>query len=126
MEECLYFTRRKLEPRGSVVAWAFRKECPSCKALMRKPTKRSPRYECPSCGYAEEKKEHEASILLRVKYECPFCGKRGETTAPYKRRTWRGVQAYVFQCEFCKERIGITKKLKSPKSSGEAALPEEG
>ncbi len=116
VEECLYFSRRKLGEKGKVVAWAFRKECPKChKALMKKPNKRAAEYVCPECGYSEPKTEHEAGIVLNVEYVCPECGHAGETTTEYKRKTWRGVKAYVFTCANCKAKLGITKKLADPK-----------
>lgn len=112
VEECLYFTRRKLGEKGKAMAWAFRKECPQChKALMKKPNKRAAEYVCPVCGYSEPKAEHEAGVEIFVEYVCPYCGHAGEATIPYKRKTWRGVKAYVFQCANCKEKIGLTKKL---------------
>ncbi len=116
VDECLYFTRRKFEPKGGAVAWVFRKQCPKCKeGLMKKPKKTSPTYDCPKCGYAEPKKEHEETAELNIEYECPKCGHKGETTVEYKRRTWQGVKAYVFKCEECGEKIGLTKKMKEPK-----------
>jgi predicted RNA-binding Zn-ribbon protein involved in translation (DUF1610 family) len=103
VDECLYFTRRKLEPRGSIMAWAFRKKCPKCqKGLMRKPNKRALEYECPACGFTEEKMAHEAGIVVNVEYACPSCGFSGEATTEYKRKPWQGVKAYVFLCGKCK------------------------
>ncbi len=125
VDECLYFTRRALVPKGKIVAWAFRKECPQChKGLMKKPKKTSPTYDCPQCGYAEPKAEHEAEITVNVEYVCPFCGHAGEATTEYKRKSWQGVKAYVFPCAQCKERIGVTKKLKEPKQKGKAVAED--
>ncbi len=125
VNECVYFTRRALVPKGKIVAWALRKQCPKCKkGLMAKPKKTSPTYDCPSCGYAEEKKAHEAGLAVSVQYVCPACGKSGETTTPYQRKSWNGVKAYVFSCLACGEKIGITKKLKEPKKKG-APVPDE-
>lgn len=118
VEECIYFTRRQLEPKGSIMAWAFRKECPQChNGLMKKPKKTSKVYICPNCGYEEDVKAHEESLVINVEYVCPYCGHEGEATTEYKRKTWKGVKAYVFTCEQCKEKIGITKKMKDPKKS---------
>lgn len=113
VEECLYFTRRAFGD-GKIMAWAFRKSCPKCGALMKKPTKRATTYEC-VCGHAEPKAEHEKDVVVNVRYTCPFCQHEGETTTDYKRRTWQGVKAYVFICEGCGKKVGITKKLKEPK-----------
>ena len=122
MDECIYFTNR-LNPDGTYIrAWTYKKECPKCKkATMGKPVKdgkvkvRAKEYVCPECGYTEEKKEHEATLQVEIKYKCPECGKEGETTTEYKRKTWKGVPAYVFKCVDCGEKIGITKKMKAPK-----------
>lgn len=85
---------------------------------MRKPKKTSPTYDCPVCGYTEPKKEHESSAIINIEYLCPECGHAGETTAPYVRKTWKGVKAYVFVCQSCNAKIGITKKMKEPKKRG--------
>jgi predicted RNA-binding Zn-ribbon protein involved in translation (DUF1610 family) len=125
MNECLYFTNR-LSPDGSYIrAWALKTECPKCKkALMGKPINektgkpkiRSTEYECPNCKYTEEKEEHETRLEVQVAYKCPTCQHEGETTTEYKRKTWQGVKAYVFLCQGCGAKIGITKKMKDPKS----------
>ena len=122
MDELVYFTRRTMPPKGRIMAWAHKKECPKCKkALMGKPVDkgkikiRATKYECPECGYAEEKKEHENQLQVCVDYTCPFCEHKGQTNTEYKRKTWQGVKAYVFVCEGCKEKVGITKKMKAPK-----------
>ncbi len=126
VDECLYFTRRKLVPKGGVMAWAFRKECPACrKGLMKKPKKTATSYVCPACGHEEPKAEHEAGITVNVEYTCPFCGHSGEATTEYKRKSWQGVKAYVFACESCKEKIGITKKLKEPKKKGAPVVDDD-
>lgn len=122
MEECLYFTRRTFDNDGSAVAWVCKDKCPKCgKGLMGKPIVkgkvkiRSEDYECPECGYTVSKSEYEPTLQVQVKYKCPKCGKSGETTTPYKRKSFQGVQAYVFQCEHCGEKIGLTKKMKDIK-----------
>ncbi|MCF7901238.1 hypothetical protein K9L67_03350, partial [Candidatus Woesearchaeota archaeon] len=121
MEEVIYFTRRTLEPKGRVVAWTFKQECSKCKkALMGKPVDkgkvkiRATEYVCPECGYSEDKKEHEDKAEVFVEYTCPFCEHSGETTTPFKRKTWQGRPAYVFICDSCKEKIGITKRMAAP------------
>lgn len=114
MEECLYFTRRSIG-KGKIVAWAYRILCPKCKkANMRKENKRDKYYTCPQCEYTEDEKLHESKIKIEVKYVCPFCLFSGETTTEYKRKSFYGVQAYIFFCERCKEKLGLTKKMKMP------------
>lgn len=122
MDDLLYFTRRTLEPKGRVMAWAFKKDCPECgKALMGKPVEkgkvkiRAKEYVCPSCGHVEDKAEHEKTVELNVQYTCPSCEHQGEATTPYKRKTFKGVKAFVVQCEECGEKIPVTKKMKEPK-----------
>jgi len=124
MDECIYFTYRMLDNDGMIKAWVRRKQCPKCKkAEMGKPkdpktgkTKiRAKEYVCPECGYTEEKTEHEESLTLEAKYKCPHCGKEGESTAPYVRKTFQGVKAYIVECQHCGEKIPLTKKMKEPK-----------
>jgi predicted RNA-binding Zn-ribbon protein involved in translation (DUF1610 family) len=125
VDECLYFTRRKLLPKGSIIAWALRRQCPKCKkALMKKPTKRAEEYICPSCAYSEPKEQHEAGVVVNVEYVCPSCGHAGEATTDYKRKPWEGRKAYVFFCASCKAKIGITKKLAEAKKKA-GAEPED-
>ncbi|MBT3814865.1 hypothetical protein HOE37_03785 [Candidatus Woesearchaeota archaeon] len=124
MEECLYFTNRSIGENGNVLAWVYRKECPKCKkAKMGKPVNpktgrakpRSLEYVCPGCGHTEPKAEHEASLTLEAQYTCPECGKDGEGTCVYKRKKFKGVDAYVIECEHCGAKIPVTKKLKAIK-----------
>jgi hypothetical protein len=121
MKDCLYFTNRVTD-NGQILAWVYKKECPKCKkARMGKPVVkgkikiRAKVYVCPACEHEEEKEEHEASCIIEVKYDCPHCGKAGESTGPYVRKTYKGVKSYLVECEHCKEKIAITKKLKEPK-----------
>lgn len=116
MQECLYFSRREFAPgKGKAVAWVFRKECPEChKGLMGKPKKTAKEYVCKECGYSEEKKAHEDAAELNIKFMCPFCNEDGEATIPYKRRTFLGKPAYVFQCGACGEKLGLYKKMNVP------------
>jgi len=120
--ECIYFTRRTLEPRGRIMAWTFKAECPKCKKeMMGKPVEkgkvkiRAKEYVCPSCNFTETKEVHEAKLTCSIEYECCYCGKAGETTAPYKRKSFEGVPAIIFSCESCGKKIGITKKMKAGK-----------
>lgn len=122
MDECLYFTNRTLGEKGHAIAWVFRKECPRCKkAIMGKPVEkgkvktRAKEYVCPECGYTEDKKEHEESLNLEIEYVCPECGHSGDTETAYKRKSFKGVPAFVFECQGCGAKLGITKKMKAPK-----------
>lgn len=122
MDECLYFSRRTLDPDGKAVAWVEKKDCPKCgKAKMGKPVEkgsvkiRAKEYVCPECGFTEEKKEHEESCEVKIIYTCPYCKHEGETTTPYKRKKFEGADAFVFECQKCKKKIGITKKMKDTK-----------
>lgn len=122
MDELVYFTRRTLEPQGRITAWTKKKECPQCKkALMGKPVEkgkvkiRATVYVCPECGYEEPKAQHEPTLTLSAIYTCPDCGKEGESTAPYKRKTFQGVPSFVVECEHCGVNIPLTKKMKEPK-----------
>lgn len=126
MDEVVYFTRRTLEPKGRINAWAFKLECPQCKkAQMGKPVEkgkvkiRATEYVCPACGYTEDKKTHEDKLTVSVEYTCPYCDNVGEAQTPFKRKTWQGVKAYVFECGKCKEKIGITKRMAGPKKKKE-------
>ena len=122
MEEYLYFTNRVIGS-GRAVAWVFRKECPKCKkGVMSKPLKKGGKidkkaehYVCNSCGYTESNDQLENSLLLNVEYKCPYCGFEGETITEYKRKSFEGVPSYVFECQKCHKKIGLTKKLKETK-----------
>ncbi|MBI4151716.1 hypothetical protein HY496_01990 [Candidatus Woesearchaeota archaeon] len=118
MNECLYFTNRSIG-NGQVMAWVYRKICPKCKKVkMGKPVEdgkvksRAVMYVCPSCGYTEAKTEHEESLTLEAHYTCPECGKEGESTAPYRRKSFKGVLSFVVECVHCHAKIPLTKKLK--------------
>jgi hypothetical protein len=131
MDELIFFTNRSLG-KGSIRAWAFRPLCPKCKTSMGKPINekgkvaiRAEEYACPSCKLRQSKEEAESSLALQISYTCPSCGKKGETTTPYKRKTWQGVPAFVFTCTACKEIIGITKKMKEPKKKGAPAVDDD-
>ncbi|MBS3169271.1 hypothetical protein J4210_02200 [Candidatus Woesearchaeota archaeon] len=121
MDTCLYFTNRSVG-EGQVMAWVYRKPCPQCKkATMGKPVvkgkvkSRATEYVCPVCGYTEQKTEHEESLNLEAQYTCPECGKQGESSAPYKRKKYKGVLSFVVECVHCQALIPVTKKLKKIK-----------
>jgi ssDNA-binding Zn-finger/Zn-ribbon topoisomerase 1 len=113
---------------GKAVAWVLRGKCPKCgKGLMGKPRGkdgsvriRSPEYVCPACGYTVAKEEYEGTLTCNIQYTCPYCRKQGEAQVPYKRKTFEGVQAVVFECQHCHKKLGISKKMKAGKGAGEA------
>ena len=121
MDELVYFTRRDLGDKGRAMAWVYRKECPECgKAKMGKPKDpktgrakiRAKEYVCPECGHTVDKKDYEETLECEIKYTCQYCGHKGETTVPFKRKTFEGVPAVVFECSSCGKKMGITKKMK--------------
>jgi ssDNA-binding Zn-finger/Zn-ribbon topoisomerase 1 len=119
MTEVVYYTQRAIG-KGSARAWVYKADCPKCKkAKMGKPVGsngkvkiRAKEYICPACSYAVEKVAYEETLTCDIQYVCPKCSFKGETSVPYKRKTFQGVKAIVFQCEKCKEKIPVTKKLK--------------
>lgn len=124
MDECFYFTNRDLGNDGWAMAWVYRPDCPECgKAKMGKPVDpktgkvktRAKEYKCPECDYTVDKEEYDPTLTVEIKFKCPACGKEGETTTEYKRRSFKGVPAYVFKCTECGEKLGLTKKMKAPK-----------
>ena len=122
VQECVYFTNR-IMGSGRAMAWVFRKECPKCKeGIMGKPQKKhgkidkkADHYVCYSCGYKESNEQVENSLVLNVEYKCPYCGHEGEATSDYKRKTFEGMPSYVFECQKCRKKSGLTKKLKEGK-----------
>ena len=130
MEELVYFTNRKVGD-GNIMAWVYRKECPKCgKAKMGKPKNektgrakiRAAEYVCPECGNIIEKEEYEETLTCEIKYTCPKCKHEGEAEVPFirkktmifneKKQKKVSVAAVVFECENCKEKLAITKKMK--------------
>ncbi|MBS3128775.1 hypothetical protein J4410_06555 [Candidatus Woesearchaeota archaeon] len=130
MDECVYFTRRTTS-KGKIVAWVFRETCIKCKkALMGKPKDektgkakiRAKEYTCPACNYTIDKDEYEDSLQCNVQYTCPQCQKSGELQVPFHRKKVKlfdeeeqknvSVEAVLFPCAFCSEKIAITKKMK--------------
>ena len=132
VKECVYFTNRIIDS-GRAMAWVFRKQCPKCKkGIMGKPQKKSGKadkkadhYVCYSCGYTEQNEQVENSLVISIEYKCPHCGNEGETTTEYKRKSFEGVPSYVFECQKCHKKIGLTKKLKKTKKKSKEDSSEE-
>lgn len=131
MEDILYFTNRVIDS-GKIKAWVHKAKCSKCeKGIMGKPVVkgkvkiRANEYVCDSCGYTEEKTEHEDKLDLEVKYTCPHCSNEGETTIKYKKKTFEGVPSYIFVCEKCNKKIGISKKMKKSKKSKKKVSVDE-
>jgi predicted RNA-binding Zn-ribbon protein involved in translation (DUF1610 family) len=129
MDELVYFTNRTLgeDNAGTVRAWVFKQKCPKCgKALMGKPVEkgkvkiRAKEYKCPACGYTAEKQAYEETLTCSVQYTCPKCKKKGEMEVPYKRRPIEGIPTIRVQCQFCKQNIDITKKMREKGQSDDA------
>ncbi|MBU1976239.1 MAG: hypothetical protein KKG59_07595 [Nanoarchaeota archaeon] len=122
MDELLFFTNRVVD-NGSIKAWICRPPCPKCNKLMGKSInpktgkviKKAEDYECPSCGFKQAKADVEKDLRVEVIYKCPYCQHEGETTTEHVRKTWQGVPSFIFECQECGQKIGITKKMKSPK-----------
>lgn len=123
-EECIYFSNRTIFEKGKAIAFVLRSDCPECgKAKMGKPINektgtakiRAKEYVCPKCAYTVSKEEFEPAQTMNIMYTCPFCEHKGEATTIYKRKSYKGVQAYVFECDSCHEPVPITKKLKDIK-----------
>ena len=127
MDECVYFTNR-LSDSARITAWVFRKECPKCKkGIMGKPKKKGGKidkkadhYDCYLCGYSESNEQVESNLTMNIDYKCQHCSNEGLTTTEYKRKTFEGVQSYIFECQKCHKKIGITKKLKEAKKKSAA------
>lgn len=123
MDDLFYFTNRTIGG-GRIRAWVYRPPAPSGKGKLGKPVdpktgkvkKRSPVY-VDEVGTEYPCDEINPTLDVEVEYTCPFCSHKGEATTPYKRKKWQGVDAYVFACGGCGEKIGITKKMKDPKKS---------
>ena len=123
MDECVYFTRRTIDEDGKAMAWVFRKKCEKCnegvmvKPLNKrgKPDKKSLYFVCSKCNHEEDNDSVEASFVVNIEYTCPYCKHEGQTTTDFKRKTFKGVPSFVFECQGCNEKIGVTKKMKVPK-----------
>ena len=123
MDECIYSTNRTLGENGSAMAWVYRPLCPKCKkGRLGKPIKKNGKvdkkadyYECPECKHQIPMEEADKLLKVEVRYTCPYCGNAGEAATEYKRKSFEGVPAYIFICDKCNKKIGITKKMKEGK-----------
>ena len=122
MENLVYFTNRSID-KGTVRAWVYRNMCSACgKAKMGKPIGktgsvkiRAKEYVCPAGGHTEEKQVHEDTLTVEAIYTCPACMKEGESSGPYKRKKFDGVDTLRLKCQHCDANIDITKKMKNKK-----------
>lgn len=125
MDECLYFSNRSIGD-GKAMAWVLRPECEKCKKgrigkpikKNGKPDKKASYFECPECKHHIPNEQAAEILKVSVEYTCPYCKHQGETQTEYKRKSFQGVQAFVFLCEKCSKKIPITKKLKELKDKG--------
>ena len=127
-EECVYLTNRYIGEKGAIRCWVFRGMCPKCgKGLMGKPRDskgkvkiRAKEFICPACSYAVDKAAYESTLTANIVYTCPKCENESELQIPFRRKKVEGVDALVFSCQKCGEKIPITKKMKElGKSDGE-------
>ncbi len=130
-DECIYFTQRQLGA-GKAKAWVFKEQCPKCKkAKMGKPVEkgkvkiRAKEYVCPSCNYAVEKKEYEESLTCNIMYVCPSCSYSGEAQVQFKRKNIQGIPTIQAECEKCKAKLNITKKMRATGEGKLTAVEEE-
>lgn len=124
MEELVYFTRRLLDGKR-IICWVDKQPCAHCgKGLMSKPKDpktgrpkiRATEYICEYCDHKEPKQEYEDGLTALAVYTCPHCEKDGESSAPFKRKTIKGVKTLRLQCEHCGGNLDLTKKMKEPKN----------
>lgn len=122
MEDCLFFTNRSIG-EGFATAWIYRPVCQSCnKSRMGKPLKKDGKpykkaeyYECPACKHQVPNEELEAQLKVEIEYQCPDCKNEGFATSEYIRKNFEGVKAFLFECEKCHKKLGITKRMKKTK-----------
>jgi len=125
MNELLYITIREHDG-FKVRAWVFKEKCSECgKGLIAKPKDpktgrpkiRSKEYECNECGRIVPKEAYEETLMCNIEYTCPECKFEGQQQVPFKRKSYMGTKAILFECEKCKHKMAITKKMKDPKKS---------
>lgn len=128
MDELIYFTQRAVGA-GKARCWVFKQLCPKCKkVLMGKPVEkgkvkiRAKEYVCSECGHSVEKKTYEESLTANVHYVCSSCSFSGYAQIPFKRKMVQGIPTLQAECEKCKAKINVTKKMKEKSGEG---VPEE-
>lgn len=121
MDDLFYFTNRTLENGGWVKAWVYKPDAPSGKGKLQKPkNEKTGRPKIRATVYVDEegteypRAEIDPTLTVEIKYKSPYTGKEGEATCPFKRKTFQGVPAFVFEDQEG-NKIGITKKMKEPK-----------
>lgn len=131
MDECIYMTNRYIGENGMVRCWVFREKCRKCdNGMMGKPVDektgkvktRAKEYACTECGHTVDKDTYEDSLTANIRYACDKCRNSGELQLPFKRKKVKRfddetgkealVEALVFECDKCKEKIFVTKKMK--------------
>jgi len=118
MSELNYYTRRQIDS-GKAELWVFKQKC-DCGGMFHKPKKTSLVYVCDSCGAEVEKAEYEAKQIANIQYTCPKCNHTDGKQVPFNRKKVtivikgknKRVEACQFECDSCKEKINVTKKLK--------------
>ncbi len=121
MDDLFYFSNRTLENGGWAKAWVYKPVAPSGKGKLSKPTDpKTGRPKIRSKIYVDEEgneypcEEINKTLSVEIKYKSPFTGEEGETTVPFKRKTYMGVPSFVFE-DSQGNKIAITKKMKEPK-----------
>ena len=77
---------------------------------------------CTKCNYTAEKKAYEESLTANIHYVCPSCSFSGYAQIPFKRKLVQGIPTLQAECEKCKAKINVTKKMKE---KGGEEVPEE-
>ncbi|MDD9953120.1 MAG: hypothetical protein OXR66_02185 [Candidatus Woesearchaeota archaeon] len=119
MDECLYFTRRKLENDGWARAWVYRPLSPDGNPLGKPKDPKTGKVKIRSKVYVDHETGYEVSadeldLNVEIKYKSPFTGEEGETTVPFKWKTYQGVKSIVF-LDSDGNKIALTKKMSAPK-----------
>jgi len=119
MDDLLYFTRRKLDNDGWVHAWVWRPKSPAGNPMGKEKDSKTGRPKVRSKMLVDPKTGYEISIddvnlQVEIKYKSPHDGSEGETTVPFKWKTYQGVKSIVFT-DKAGNKIPITKKMKTPK-----------
>ncbi|MFT4310176.1 MAG: hypothetical protein ACMXYC_00940 [Candidatus Woesearchaeota archaeon] len=120
MDDVFYFTNRTLENGGWLKAWVYKPASPKGKGVLSLPKTKTGKPDKKATVYVDEagneydRKETDATLFVEVKYKSPYTQKEGEAKTPYKRKKFKGVDAFVFEDQEG-NKIPITKKLKEVK-----------